>query len=72
MASKTRQGEGGFERQIAGELYLTGALGGRLVASRGGGPRRLMASGGGGHAGDVQSCRPLDLGGVAAGPEVAG
>jgi hypothetical protein len=45
-----------------GELYLTGALGGRPMASRGGSPRRLVASRGGGRAGDVQSRWP-ELGG---------
>jgi hypothetical protein len=41
-----------------GELYLTRALGGRLMASGGGDPRRLVVSRGGGRAGDVQSCQP--------------
>jgi hypothetical protein len=41
-----------------GELSLTRALGGRPMASGGGGPRRLVASRGGSQAGDVQSHRP--------------
>jgi hypothetical protein len=45
-----------------GELHLTRALGGRPMASGGGGPRRLVSSRGGGWAGDVQSHR-LELGG---------
>jgi hypothetical protein len=51
-------GTGGPWASDRGALYLTGALGNRLVASGGCGPRWLVASGGGGRVSYVQSRRP--------------
>jgi hypothetical protein len=52
------RGASGVGQGRGGELYLTGALGGRPVASGRGDPRRLVTSGGCGWADDVQSHRP--------------